>query len=236
MKPTIIIVGADKGGVGKTTITRALLDYLTARGVEHRAFDTETPAGDLKRFAVDAEVIDIGTISGQMAVFDAAEEAGVTVVDLRAGMLSPTLQALDDAKLLDEVRSGGMNLALLHVLGPTVASIGEIATAANRVGGGAHHFLVKNYINATQFFDWDKDEAQGVWTRMADMTVVVPQLPEIACEIVQKRGGSFVDFTTSAQSRILRGRVRTWLDTVWAEFDRVKLPELFPESFRSALA
>ena len=30
MKPTVFIVGADKGGVGKTTITRTLLDYLSA--------------------------------------------------------------------------------------------------------------------------------------------------------------------------------------------------------------
>jgi cellulose biosynthesis protein BcsQ len=27
MKPTIILVGADKGGVGKTTLSRALLDF-----------------------------------------------------------------------------------------------------------------------------------------------------------------------------------------------------------------
>jgi hypothetical protein len=27
-KPAVILVGADKGGVGKTTVSRALLDYL----------------------------------------------------------------------------------------------------------------------------------------------------------------------------------------------------------------
>jgi hypothetical protein len=30
--PTVIIVGADKGGVGKTTVTRVLLDYLHSNG------------------------------------------------------------------------------------------------------------------------------------------------------------------------------------------------------------
>ena len=29
-KPTVILVGADKGGVGKTTVARTLLDYFTA--------------------------------------------------------------------------------------------------------------------------------------------------------------------------------------------------------------
>ncbi len=44
MKPLLILVGADKGGVGKTTTSRALLDFLARRNVLARAFDTENPA------------------------------------------------------------------------------------------------------------------------------------------------------------------------------------------------
>ncbi len=230
--PTIIIVGADKGGVGKTTIARALLGYLADRQIAHRAFDAECPAGDLKRFAPEAVVIDIARVQDQMAVFDTAASDQVTVLDLRGGLLSPTLQALDDAKLLDDVRAGRLRLILLHVLGPTMASIGEISQAAKRIGGGAaHHFVVKNHINQTQYFDWDTDDAQAIWRQMANVTVEVPQLAEIACETLQKLGGPFVAFCNDQhpagpQSRILRGRVRSWLDAVWAELDRVGVAKL----------
>ncbi len=44
-KPAVIVVGADKGGVGKTTVSRTLLDYFTAHHVPTRAFDTESPEG-----------------------------------------------------------------------------------------------------------------------------------------------------------------------------------------------
>jgi MinD superfamily P-loop ATPase len=58
-KPTLILVGADKGGVGKTTVAQTLLDYFTAHNVPTRAFDTETPKGTLKRFHRDvSEVVD----------------------------------------------------------------------------------------------------------------------------------------------------------------------------------
>ena len=43
MKPTLILVGADKGGVGKTTVSRALLDFFARKNVLTRAFDTENP-------------------------------------------------------------------------------------------------------------------------------------------------------------------------------------------------
>ena len=42
-KPTVVVVGADKGGVGKTTVARTVLDYFTAHHVPARAFDSEAP-------------------------------------------------------------------------------------------------------------------------------------------------------------------------------------------------
>jgi thymidylate kinase len=56
--PALILVGADKGGVGKTTVARTLLDYFTAHQVATRAFDTETPKGTLKRFHRDVAQLD----------------------------------------------------------------------------------------------------------------------------------------------------------------------------------
>jgi len=32
-KPAVIVVGADKGGVGKTTVSRTVLDYFSANKV-----------------------------------------------------------------------------------------------------------------------------------------------------------------------------------------------------------
>ena len=49
-RPTVILIGADKGGVGKTTVARTLLDYLTTQEIPTRAFDTEAPKGVLHRF------------------------------------------------------------------------------------------------------------------------------------------------------------------------------------------
>ncbi len=39
-KPAVILVGSDKGGVGKTTVSRTLLDYYEAKKVPTTAFDT----------------------------------------------------------------------------------------------------------------------------------------------------------------------------------------------------
>jgi hypothetical protein len=224
--PLVIMVGADKGGVGKTTVARALVDYLAHRRAGPKVFDTEYPAGDLKRFAPASDVIDVMKIADQMRVFDTLD--GVTVIDVRAGLLSPTLRALDKAKLLDDVRGGGIALALLHVLGPTITSLNEIAEAAATIGGGVRHFLVKNYVNESEFFEWDADSRFAEhFKAMAPKTVAVSHLNARACEEVQKLGVSFDAFAgDTRQSRILRGYVRSWLESVWREFDKIGLGAL----------
>src|SRR5262249_18015001 len=136
-KPAVILIGADKGGVGKTTVARALLDYFGARQTSTRAFDTESPRGTLKRFHPDVtEVVDVASVSDQMKIFDTVQsaEAKVTVLDVRAGLLSSTLQALSDIGFIELGKTGQITLAMFHILGPSIASLEEIAETARFVG------------------------------------------------------------------------------------------------------
>jgi hypothetical protein len=224
--PLIIMVGSDKGGVGKTTVTRSLIDYLASTGVSGRAFDSENPAGGLARFVPSAKVVDMARVEDQMEMFDVA--SGVTVIDVRAGMLSKSLATLEQAHLLDDVQTGAVGLVLMHVLGPSVQSLGEVSAAAARIGGGSRHILVKNHISDVTggYFEWDGADSKfaAVLAQMEPQTVVVPHLAERACETVDKLGVGFTDFCRDAgQSRMLRGYVRTWLTSTWADFDKVGL-------------
>jgi hypothetical protein len=213
-KPMVIVIGADKGGVGKTTLSRALDDYLTHRALRHQVFDGEYPNGDLKRFILKVE--------DQMTAFDTVE--GITMVDVKAGNSSRLMLDLDKVKLLEDVRAGKLDMTLMHVIGPSVASLNEIAEIAKTLGKSVRHVLVKNYINEAGFEQWADDPrfAQTFKDWAAD-TITIPHLAVRACTQVQKEGMSFYKFSTAGESRMLRGHVGDWLDCVWAEFDRIRL-------------
>jgi len=133
MKPTLILVGADKGGVGKTTTSRALLDFLARRNILARAFDTENPRGGLHRFHPGiTEIINLEEVADQMKVLDTLEttNVGVTVVDLKAGAMSTALQAFEDVGALEAAKNGDFNLGLVHVIGPSIASLNEMGEIA----------------------------------------------------------------------------------------------------------
>jgi hypothetical protein len=236
-KPAVILVGADKGGVGKTTVSRTLLDYFSANNVPTRAFDTEAPRGTLRRFHPGAtDVVDVTSVADQMRIFDTLNtaESAVTVIDIRAGLLSTTLRALRDIGFLDAVKKGQITLGVFHILGPSIASLDEIAEIAPFVTDG-HYFLVKNFINNTTFFDWDPGTYNAYFKKVkAASEITIPHLNEMACEQVEVASVPFVTFIANktdageaaAYSFVLRGYVRHWLGNVWAEYDRVKLTQI----------
>ena len=231
-KPSVLLVGADKGGVGKTTITRTVLDYLAAKNVLVRAFDTEHPRGTLKRFHPDvAEVVDITSTPDQMKIIDtlATSEVKVSVIDVRAGLLAGTLKAFTDIGFFDAVEAGEFNFGLFHVLGPSVASLDEINDVYPYTQG-RNYFLVKNFINEASYFDWHPQIYEEYFQKFKDKVpmVNIPKLNELAYEQVELAGVPFSTFIKNrnghgqpaSNSLVLRGYVRTWLNNISEEYDR----------------
>jgi hypothetical protein len=243
-RPAVILVGADKGGVGKTTVARTLLDYFGVHQTTARAFDTESPRGTLKRFYPDVtEVVDVTAVADQMKIFDTlgSSAARVTVIDVRAGLLSATLQVLDDIGFIESAKKGQITFAVFHILGPSIASLEEIAQTARFVGD-VNYFLVKNHINETSFFEWDPETYNSYFKRIKGaVEIEIPKLNEMACEQVEVAGVPYVSFVANKNAKgeaasnsfVLRGYVRHWLGNVWGEYDRAKLMDVITPKLES---
>ncbi|MEM6463432.1 MAG: hypothetical protein AAF724_16110 [Pseudomonadota bacterium] len=234
MKPTVIMVGADKGGVGKTTTCRALLDHLARKKIPARAFDTENPRGTLKRFYPDiTEVIDLNSVADQMKILDTLESAAVkvTIVDLKAGNLSPALDTFDRIGVLEAARHGLFDLGLIHVVGPSVASLDEIGEISGYIKG-INYVIARNFINETNFFEWDEKTFKKYFANLPDAAEIdIPKLNEMAYEQVDLAGVTFSDFFDNRDaggkdasfSFVLRGYVRKWIKDLDGEFSHLSL-------------
>jgi hypothetical protein len=142
-----------------------------------------------------------------MKVFDALG-ADVTVIDIKAGLLSPTLKLLSDIGFLDPAR---YDIIVLHILSNNQASAGEVEPVKALLGDGARHILVGNRSDATKF-------------TFPVGSIEIPMLIPAASEAVDKASEPFSVFATSSPSAVLRGTVKKWLDHVFAAFAGAKLP------------
>ena len=171
-----------------------------------------------------------------MRIFDTVNstDASVTLIDVRAGLLSPTLGALRDIGFIEAAKKGHITFGVFHVLGPSIASLDEILETAAYLGN-AKYFMVKNFINNTHFFEWDAATYAAYFKKLPDaIEMTIPKLPEMASEQVDLASVPFTTFIANKKksgdhasySFVLRGYVRHWLDTVWAEYDRVSLTDI----------
>ena len=234
MKPLLILVGADKGGVGKTTTSRALLDFLARRNVLARAFDTENPRGTLNRFYPNiTEIIDLSKVSDQMKVLDTMQSSAVkvTVVDLKAGNLSNALDTFEKIGVLEAARSGEFDLALFHVVGPSIASLDEMGEVA-KYTKGISYIVARNFINETNFFEWDEKTFKKYFAGLSNAREIeIPKLNEMAYEQVDLAGVTFSDFIANKTPKgqdanysfVLRGYVRKWISDLNAEFEKLEM-------------
>lgn len=204
--PLIVIVGADKGGVGKTTIARALLDYFQAQGMDARAFDTQVPNGVLKRFHPSkTELVDITTLDGKMKVFDTLNSSAVTVLDLAAGLLTPTIATLRETGFVEMVKEGLANIVVLHVVGSSVASLEEVKTVAAAVEG-MKLFIVSNPISDTP----------APRAAFGDAVVIdMPKLNDQTFQAIDASSLPYTGFCAETKSQIMKGYTLRWLATVF---------------------
>lgn len=219
-KHTLILVGADKGGVGKTMLTRALLDYLA--GTTARVFDTEMEPGVLKRFCPTAQMVNLANSTDQARVIDGLGDARVTVVDIRAGLLSPTLHLF---QRIGFKHGGDAHLVVMHVLGNSIASLGEIKNTAQLLSPGGDHVLVKNHLNDGKFFEWDDaTQARYLGPVKPAALIEIGNLDAVSAERVDQASQTFARFADdAANSRVMRGLVRAWLGDIANEFVRIGL-------------
>lgn len=205
-RPTVVIVGADKGGVGKTTLSRGLMDYFQSIGLDAKAYDTQMPNGVLRRFYPSkTELVDITTLDGKMKVFDNLNPNGVTLLDLAAGLLTPTIETLRETGFIEMVKEGFADFVVLHVVGTSVASLEEVKTIAEAVKG-LRLFVVSNPISNTPA---DR-------SKFGDAIVIdMPKLDEGCITEIDQKSMPYLEFCAKTTSHMMKGYTTRWLATLF---------------------
>ena len=214
-KNTLILVGADKGGVGKTTLARTIIDYMAAYPSSCRLFDTEPGIGVLKRFYPPAETVNPTDPLDLAKIIDGLDKSRVTVVDIRAGLLTPTLNSL---RRIGLKHGSETHVAVFHVIGNTIASRAEVAAMAALLKDNGDHIVVKNHATPETHFEPVEATAE---------TVEIDFLDTAAADNVDARSQTFINYCNDPKnSRTLRGLVKAWHTDNVASLDRIGLKNI----------
>ncbi|MGB7260115.1 MAG: hypothetical protein WBD48_18745 [Pseudolabrys sp.] len=126
LRSSVIIVASPRPRVGKTLLARLLIDYQLHNERAVVGFDLNGDNAALAQFLPErAAIADIGSITGQMALFDrlVADDGIAKVVDLGHETLEAFVTVASEIGFAEEARRHGVAPAVLYVMTPDMTSV-----------------------------------------------------------------------------------------------------------------
>jgi len=166
----LILVSGQKGGVGKSTFARILLDSLRRRGLSVAAFDGDGAVGHLLQYygekqngklvlsqnpRLGVEGYDIRHRRDREQLMESLHvNASILLHDLPAGALSAITAAVDVTgqsamALVDAAKSMGYDTTVVIVINTDQASARAVETTITAFGDKAQYVVVKNLNGCT---------------------------------------------------------------------------------------
>jgi hypothetical protein len=226
----IHFIGGEKGGVGKSLVARLLAQYLIDKNIPFSAFDTDRSHASLLRYYADyASLVEVNEVESLDRMVDASarDPEQRVLVDL-AAQTSPALARwIEDSQLLEVAEEIDLSMTWWHVMDAGRDSTELLRQFLERFGGRIKLVLVLNEIRGERF---DLLENSGLRHRAeaaGAQIVRVRKLHDDSMRRIDAQGASFwaaLNPTESAPATLgllERRRVRSWLERISEEFDRV---------------
>jgi hypothetical protein len=227
----IHLIGGEKGGVGKSMVSRLLAQHFIDHQQPFVGYDTDRSHGSLLRFYTDyasPALADRYEALDQI-IESAVEQPGRRVlVDLAAQTHEPLVKWMDESGVLDMADLSGLVLQYWHVMDSGRDSVDLLEKLLDRFGLRLRYTLVCNELRGD---DFGLLERSGQLERALGLGAKVIRLRRLHDAVVQKidaRNASFwsARHVNGAEGPGLglmeRQRLKMWLSHAYAELAKAE--------------
>jgi len=217
----IHLVGGEKGGVGKSMVSRLLAQYMIDHEIPFVGFDTDRSHGALLRFYADYAS---PALADRYEALDRIVEAAVeqpgrrVLVDLAAQTHEPLVRWMDESGVLDMAEVSGVAVHYWHVMDAGRDSVDLLRRLLDRFGQRLAYVIVRNQLRGDDFGILDRSgelqRAIGLGARIVDLK----RLHEPVVQKIDARDASFWAARNAAANdgpglgMMERQRLKLWLN------------------------
>lgn len=229
-------IGGEKGGVGKSVLSRLLAQYFIDRNRAFTGFDTDRSHNSFTRFYADfASPVIVDRYEGLdkiVACFEDnapdAQPASV-IVDLAAQTALPLSRWIQDSDLLPLMGDMGVTVNFWHLADAGKDSVDLLERLVNTYGKGPNYIVVKNLGRGSDFSELEQSAALKKALELGGCVVTLPQLHESSMRKIDRRNASFWSAINDRSGgddtlgMLERQRVKTWLKNSYTMLDGLPL-------------
>ena len=226
----IHFIGGEKGGVGKSLVSRLLAQYFIDHEQPFVGFDTDKSHGSLLRFyAGFASPIVVDRYESLDRVMEAATEMPErrVLVDLAAQTHQSLAQWMADSALFDLSEELGVELTYWHVMDSGQDSVDLLRKLLEQFGGKLNLVVVLNEVRSDNFNLLEKSGEKAKAEALGARFISIGRLQESAMQKIDGQGTSFwaalnpVEKNANSLGLLERQRVKVWLKKAYAEIEKL---------------
>ena len=228
-------IGGEKGGVGKSVVSRVLAQYFIDKNLPFVGFDTDRSHTSFTRFYADyASPVIVDSYEGLDKLAAAFEDVSAdgeqksVIVDLAAQTAAPLTKWIKDSDLFAVMEEMGVTVNFWHVADAGKDSVDLLGRLVNTFGAGPNYFVVKNQGRGTDFSQMDESQALEKAYSLGARVISLAQLHEASMRKIDRQNASFwsaLNNRTGPDSLGLleRQRVKNWLKNTYTTLDTLPL-------------
>ena len=236
--PLIHFIGGEKGGVGKSVVSRLLAQYYIDRKRPFSAFDADLSHGAMLRYYADfTTAIDPTDFESLDQLAESAVESGNdAIVDLAAQTARPINAWMEASGFPEMGKELGLEVVLWHVMDDGYDSQRLLGETLKKHAKNFRYVVVRNHGRGADFEPFNKSGECKWAQRFGAEFIDLPALTPSTMSKIDRRSASFwaaVNGLNNEGKALLslmeRQRVKTWITQVYQAFDQLLAPKAEPK-------
>jgi hypothetical protein len=216
----IHFIGGEKGGVGKSLVSRLLAQYLIDRELPFLGFDTDRSHGALLRFYSGyASPVLVDRYEALDSIIEAAIEQPNRrlLVDLAAQTHDPLVKWMDESGVLEMAGESGFSITYWHVMDSGRDSVDLLKKLLDRFGARLGYVLVRNQMRGDDFSLLERSGEQDRAEALGARTVSIKHLSDAIIQKIDASSSSFwaaqhdTEKSRTGLGLMDRQRLKMWL-------------------------
>jgi len=224
----IHFIGGEKGGVGKSLVSRLVAQYLIDKELPFLGFDTDRSHGALLRFYSGfASPVLIDRYEALDSIIEAAVEQPDrrVLVDLAAQTHDPLVRWMDESGVLDMAGESGFTITYWHVMDSGRDSVDLLKKLLDRFGPRLNYVLVRNQMRGDDFGMLEQSGEQDRALGFGAYVVTIKHLSDSIIQKIDASSSSFwaaqhdADKSRTGLGMMDRQRLKMWLRDAYQQID-----------------
>lgn len=228
--PNIHFIGGEKGGVGKSVVSRLMAQYYIDRRKPFSVFDADLSHGAMVRCYADyTEAVDPTKFESLDQIAEVAIEKGHDViVDLAAQTMRSLNQWLTESGVKEMGKELGITPVFWHVMDDGLDSQRLLGETLKLHGKGSKYVVVRNHGRGADFEPFNQSPEKKLADKRGAKFLDLPALTPATMSKIDRKSASFWAAANSKNSdgeHLLgvmdRQRVKIWIVKAYGQLEQV---------------